>query len=119
VKIPEQHFGQHVIDPAAETEFLLILQECGFTLVDGASGKKGDIEITGEAFSELGMRKGNLQSCRARIEIKVRDSSSGAILRVDRQTSAAIDLAEHIAAKTALQNGADQLAQRLIPTLAD
>jgi len=119
VKIPEQHFGQHVIDPAAETEFLLILQECGFTLVDGASGKKGDIEITGEAFSELGMRKGNLQSCRARIEIKVRDSSSGAILRVDRQTSAAIDLAEHIAAKTALQNGADQLAQRSIPTLAD
>ena len=119
VKIPEQHFGQHVIDTAAETEFLLILQECGFTLVDGASGKKADIEITGEAFSELGMRKGNLQSCRARIEIKVRDSSSGAILRVDRQTSAAIDLAEHIAAKTALQNGADQLAQRLIPTLAD
>jgi hypothetical protein len=117
VKIPEQHFGQHVIDPAAQTELSLILQECGFRLVDDASGGKPDIEITGEAFSELGMRKGNLQSCRARIEIKAREVSSGAIIQVDRQTSAAVDLAEHTAAKTALQNGADELAERLIPKL--
>jgi TolB-like protein len=117
VKIPEQHFGQHVIDPAAQTEISLMLQECGFTLVDDASGKKPEVEITGEAFSELGMRKGNLQSCRARIEIKARDFSTGAIIRVDRQTSAAVDLAEHTAAKTALQNAADDLAERLIPKL--
>jgi hypothetical protein len=117
VKIAEQHFGRRAIDPAAETELSLILQQCGFTLVDGASGKKPDLEITGEAFSEMGMRKGNLQSCRARIEIKARDIASGAIIVVDRQTSVAVDLAEHIAAKTALQNGADALAERLIPKL--
>jgi hypothetical protein len=117
VKIAEQHFGQHVIDPAAQTELALILQQCGFTLVDDYSTNRAVIEITGEALSEIGMRKGNLQSCRARIEIKAREVISGAIISVDRQTSVAVDLAEHIAAKTALQNGADELAERLIPKL--
>jgi len=117
VKIAEQHFGQHVIDPAAQTELSLILQQCGFTVVDDISTNKPDIEITGEALSEFGMRKGNLQSCRARIEIKARDVASGKILDIDRQTSVAVDLAEHIAAKTALQNGAGELAERVIPKL--
>jgi Curli production assembly/transport component CsgG len=117
VKIAEQHFGQHVIDPAAQTELSLILQQCGFTLADDNSTNRPDIEITGEAFSELGLRKGNLQSCRARIEIKARDVASGNIISVDRQTSVAVDLAEHIAAKTALQNGASELAERVIPKL--
>lgn len=118
VKIPEQHIGQRVMDPAAQTELSLLLQQCGFTLVDDNSDSKPDIEITGEALSELGMRKGNLQSCRARIEIKARDRKSGNIITVDRQTSVAVDLAEHIAAKIALQNGAGELAERLLPKLA-
>ena len=118
VKIAEQHFGQRVIDPAAQTELSLILQQCGFTVVDELSTNKADIEITGEALSEFGMQKGNLKSCRARIEIKARDMASGKILDVDRQTSVAVDLAEHIAAKTALQNGTDDLAERLLPKLA-
>lgn len=117
VRIAEQHFGQHVIDPAAQTEISLILQQCGFTLADEGSTNRAAIEITGEAFSEFGMRKGNLQSCRARIEIKARDVASGGIISVDRQTSVAVDLAEHIAAKTALQNGAGELAERLLPKL--
>ena len=117
VKIPEQHFGQHVIDPAAQTEIGLMLKESGFTLVDEGSTNKADIEITGEAFSEAGMRKGNLQSCRARIEIKVREIATGNIIAVDRQTSGAVDLAEHVAAKSALQNGAAELAERLLPKL--
>lgn len=118
VKIPEQHFGQFVIDPAAQTELSMILKQCGFTVVDDLSTNRPDIEITGEAFSEFGMQKGNLKSCSARIEIKARDTASGNILVVDRQTSVAVDLAEHIAAKTALQNGADELAKRLVPKLA-
>jgi hypothetical protein len=117
VKIEEQHFGQHVIDPAAQTELSLILQQCGFTLADENSTNRPAIEITGEALSEFGMSKGNLKSCRARIEIKARDVASGKILVIDRQTSVAVDLAEHIAAKTALQNGADELAERLLPKL--
>ncbi|HVU09535.1 MAG TPA: CsgG/HfaB family protein [Verrucomicrobiae bacterium] len=117
VKISEQHFGQPVIDPAAQTELSLILQQCGFTVVDELSTNKPDVEVTGEAFSEFGLQKGNLKSCRARIEIKARDAASGKILAVDRQTSVAVDLAEHIAAKTALQNGADELSERLLPKL--
>ena len=118
VKITEQHFGQHVIDPAAQTEIALLLQQCGFTLADDKSTNQPAIEITGEAFSEFGLRKGNLQSCRARIEIKAREVASGKIISVDRQTSVAVDIAEHIAAKTALQNGAGELAERLLPKLA-
>jgi Curli production assembly/transport component CsgG len=118
VKITEQHFGQAVIDPAAQTELAVILQQCGFTVVDEISTNKPEVEITGEAFSEFGMQKGNLKSCRARIEIKARDVASGNIISVDRQTSVAVDLAEHIAAKTALQNGAGELAERLLPKLA-
>lgn len=118
VKISEMHFGQPVIDPAAQTELTLIMQQCGFTVYDDHSTNHAAIEITGEAFSEYGMRKGNLISCRARIEITAHDAASGALILADRQTSVAVDLAEHIAAKTALQNGAGDLAERVIPKLA-
>lgn len=116
VKIPEQHFGAPVIDPAAQTELGLILQECGFKLVDEKSPDKADIEITGEAFSAFGLRKGNLISCKARVEIKAR-KANGDIVAVERQTSVAVDVAEQTAAKTALQNAALELAERLLPKL--
>jgi hypothetical protein len=117
VRISERHFGQPVIDPAAETELGLILKECGFTLVDDKSKEKADIEITGDAFSAYGMRKGNLISCKARVELKAQ-KRTGEILAVDRQTSVAVDIAEQTAAKTALQQAAAELAERLGPKLA-
>jgi TolB-like protein len=116
VKITERHFGSPVIDPAAETELGKILQECGFKLVDDKSPDKADIEITGEAFSTFGLRKGNLISCKARVEIKVQ-KRTGEILAVDRQTSVSLDIAEQTAAKTALQNAAVELADRVLPKL--
>jgi len=118
VNINERHFGAAVIDPAAETEFGLILQKAGFTLVDEKSDQKADVEITGEAFSAFGLRKGNLISCRSRLEITARQRTTGKIIAVDRQTSVAVDIAEQIAAKTALQNATQDLAQRLLPKLA-
>jgi len=117
VKIGERHFGQAVVDPAAETELESILKECGFKLVDDKSPEKPDIEIAGEAFSAYGMRKGNLVSCKARIEIKAQ-TRAGDILCVDRQTSVGVDIAEQTAAKTALQNAAAELAERVLPKLA-
>jgi hypothetical protein len=116
VKIGERHFGQPVIDPAAETELGLILKECGFTLVDDKSKEKADVEITGDAFSAFGLRKGNLISCKARVELKAQ-KRTGQILAVDRQTSVAVDIAEQTAAKTALQQAAAELAERLAPRL--
>ncbi|MDB6112531.1 MAG: hypothetical protein JWR69_4281 [Pedosphaera sp.] len=117
VKLEERHFGAMVIDPAAQTELSAILQMAGFTVVDDKSNDKPDIEITGEAFSAYGLRKGNLISCRSRIELKARERSSGKILAVDSQTSVAVDIAEQIAAKTALQNAADEIAERILPKL--
>ncbi|MDB6053406.1 MAG: hypothetical protein JWN25_929 [Verrucomicrobiales bacterium] len=116
VKIPEVHHGPQITDPAAETEFGLILKECGFKLVDEKSAEKADFEITGEAFSAFALRKGNLISCKARIEIKVH-KSNGDIAAVDRQTSVAVDITEPTAAKTALQNAAAELAERVIAKL--
>ncbi|MGO8839300.1 MAG: CsgG/HfaB family protein [Limisphaerales bacterium] len=118
VKINERHYGPHIIDPAAQTELSVILQQCGFTLADDNSTNKPAIEISGEAFSAYGMQKGNLISCKSRIEIKARDLETGNILIVDRQTSVGVDIAEQTAAKIALQNAADELAGRLLPKLA-
>jgi hypothetical protein len=117
VQIPEQHFGQPVRDPAAQTELLLILQQCGFTIADEKNKERADIEITGEAFSAFGLRKGNLISCKARVELKVHDLNASKLVTVDRQTSVAVDVTEQTAAKTALQNAAAELAERLLPKL--
>ena len=118
VRIPEQHYGAPANDPAAQTEVSLILQEAGFILADEKSDRRADIEITGEAFSALGVRRGNLISCKARVELKAQSRADGKILAVDRETSVAVDIAEQSAAKTALQNAAAELASRLAPKLA-
>jgi hypothetical protein len=117
VKMSERHYGPHIIDPAAETELTLILQQCGFKIADADSKLKPTLEIDGEAFSAYGMQKGNLISCKSRIEIKVRDVATGNILDVDRQTSVGVDIAEQTAAKTALEKAADTLAERVLPKL--
>jgi len=118
VKIGERHFGQPVVDPAAETELSLILKECGFALKDDKSKEKADVEITGDAFSAYAMRKGNLISCKARVELKAQ-RRTGEMLAVDRQTSVTVDITEQTAAKTALQQAAAEIAERLLPKLAN
>ncbi len=119
IAITEQHLARPVIDPAAQTELMILLQAIGFEVVPAdAIGNRTDIAtINGEAFSELGMRRGNLVSCRARIEIILKDTT-GKFITTDRQTDVAIDIAEHIAGKKALENAALKLADRLIPLLA-
>jgi hypothetical protein len=116
VKIAEQHFGQRAVDPAAETELGKILQDCGFKLVDTSSTNRADVAITGDAFSAYGTRKGNLISCKSRVEIKAH-KQNGDLIAMDRQTSVAVDIAEQTAAKTALQNAAAGLVERLVSKL--
>ena len=79
--------------------------------------QKPDIEVTGEAFSAHGFRKGNLVICRARLELKARDVESGKILFTSSQTSVAADITEQTAAKTALENAALEIAGRLLPAV--
>ncbi len=117
VKVGETHFGQRVVDPAAETELALILQQCGFSVVDNRSTNRAQVEITGDAFSAYGLRRGNLISCKGRVEVKAL-TKDGRDLAVDRQTSVAVDITEQTAAKTALQDAAAEVAERLLPKLA-
>ena len=109
---------QKVLDPAAETELGFIMQGLGFQLVDPVSTvTPPDVQIEGEAFSEFGLRKGNLVSSKGRVEVKVIERLTGRILVVDREVVVAVDLSPEIAGKKAIQNAMAQLSERLVPAL--
>lgn len=117
VSIPERHIGSPSIDPAAQTEVSYILQKLGAVVLETKDQSKGSVEILGEGFSEFGMRKGNLVSCKARVELKAIDRATGKTLFIDRQTAVAVELSEHLAGKAALQEAAAKLTERLLPKL--
>lgn len=119
IDVPERHVGQTTFDPAAETELTLFCKELGFEVIDHKEGnrKDADVVLAGEGFSQFASRHGNLVSVKARLEVKALDRASGKVLAIDRQTSVAVDLAEQIAGKTALQDAAVSIAERLLPKL--
>ncbi|HUY35208.1 MAG TPA: CsgG/HfaB family protein [Pirellulales bacterium] len=119
INVSERHIGQPTIDPAAQTEISRFCQETGFTVIDSdeKTKRKADVLITGEGFSEMQGRVGNLASVKARVEIKAVDRKTGKVLATDRQTAIAVDLGEQVAGKTALQDAAAQIAERLLPKL--
>jgi TolB-like protein len=107
-------------DEAAQTELAFILEKLGFTIIDTmASNKKADVEVTGKAISEFALRKGNLVSAKANIELKAINHADGKVLLVDRESSVAVDLAPEMAGKQAQQKGATALAERLVKALVD
>jgi len=123
VAITERDYTQPTVDPAVQTEIIMQLQALGFQIIDpDQSHKKADILISGEAFSELGARHGNLVSSRGRIELKaVRTTTSGTletgVLWTDRETQVAVDLGNRSAGKAALEKAAGKLVERLLPKL--
>lgn len=126
IEIEEQHLGAAaviagaaVIDPAAETEVTLFAKETGFEVIDAREGKRSTaaVILQGEAISEPAVRHGNLVSAKARLEVKAIDQATGKVLAIDRQTTVATDLTEQIAAKTALQDAAAMIAERLLPKI--
>jgi len=119
VRIPERHFGAPVNDPAAETEIIHWLTACGFEVFDSKSDRTPDYRIEGEAFSALGLRRGNLVSCRARVELKVIETASSKIVYSTARTGIAVDIAEQTAAKTALSETASRVAETLVPKLME
>jgi TolB-like protein len=139
VIITEEHHAQRVarptVDPAVETEVKLLLRKCGFDVRDVEQNdladwaklmskndvnawprglRDVDVVITGEAFSEFAARIGNLVSCLARAEVNVISRSDGKIVIADRQTTRAVDLAENIAGKKALEKAGRALGIRIL-----
>ena len=126
VQIEERHLAAGsvaMIDPAVETEIRSLFGECGFKVIDGdatqQAGAGVKLIVSGDAFSEFAAKIGNLVSCEARVEIKVTDRKSGEVLFSDRETTRAVDLAENVAGKTALQKAARIVGLRLLQHLAD
>jgi Curli production assembly/transport component CsgG len=118
IDIDEMNMDKEVLDPAAQTELRFIMQGVGFELVDlDSTTKLPDVQIKGEAFSEFGLRRGNLVSSKGRVEVTVIERATGRILASDREVVVAVDLSPTIAGKKALQNATAQLSERLVPAL--
>ena len=74
--------------------------------------------VVGEAFSEFGGRIGNLVTGVARAEINLIRRSDGRILLADRTTTRAVDLAETIAGKAALEKAGHRLGVAVLDHFA-
>lgn len=142
VAVAEIHYGAPAVDPAAETEMMLWLAKCGFTVFDPGKAERGvqgwardyyrskslpiprilpedvSIVLVGEAFSEGGGRFGDIFSAKGRVEVRALDRKTGAVIAIARRTTAAVDLSERIAAKKAIQDAASSIAYEMIPELA-
>jgi len=145
VVVPETHKARRVdpvivIDPAVETEIKACLLACGFSLVDPGENdladwaramRKGkeapwpaalqaaDLVVVGEAFSEFALRTGDLVTCVGRAEINVIDRRTGQIVHAEAASERAVDLAEELAGKTALQKAGRRLGVNLCRALAE
>ena len=75
--------------------------------------------LTGEAFSEFGIRKGDLVSSKGSVELKAIHRQAGRVLLVSREVSVAVDIAPETAGKAALARSAAKLAEQLVPVLAN
>ena len=118
ISIPEMNLDRQTIDPAAETEIAFILQQLGFEIIDPlVSNRAADVEITGEAISQFGLRRGNLVSSRGRVEIKAISRKAGKVLLISRDVSVAVDISPEIAGKAAIAKSAAKLTASLVPIL--
>lgn len=120
INIPELNLNRRIIDPAAETEIAHILQSLGFEIIDPlASNQQADVEITGEAISEFGLRKGNLVSSKGRVELKAADRAASKVILITRADAVAVDISPEMAGKAAIAKAAAEIAERLVPLIVD
>lgn len=118
IKIDEQLPGGAGTFQTTETELGVLLQKAGFTVVDEKSDAKPDVIISGEAVAATTAKNGSFFSSHATLEIKAQERTTGKIISFDRQENVAADIGEQMAARKALENATDELAERLLPLLA-
>ena len=68
-------------------------------------------------LSEFGLRKGNLVSSRARVEIKAVDRATGKVILVSRANAVAVDISPEMAGKAAIAKAAAELTEQLVPLM--
>ena len=114
------HFPMGPAHPSSTSngEMGLLLQKAGFTVVDGKSDRKPDVEITGVVDISPGPRRGDLFSCRAVIDIKVQERHTGNIIAYDRESGDSVDVGRSAADRAAQARAVDGLAERILPLLA-
>jgi hypothetical protein len=110
--------GQFRRSVTAEDEFGAILLKAGFTVVDDNSDHKPDVEISGLVDISKGVRRGNLISSSAVIELKIQERRTGRMIAFDRQESSATDIGDPTASRMAQVNAVDDLAERILSLLA-
>jgi hypothetical protein len=118
IKIDEHLPGGAGAFETTETELGVLLQKAGFTVVDEKSDAKPDVIISGEAVAATTAKNGSFFSSHATLEIKAQERTTGKIISFDRQENVAADIGEQMAARKALENATDELAERLLPLLA-
>lgn len=118
VEIKEQFLNEPRVGHTVQTELGRIFKQAGFEVVDEKSDKRPDVQITGEATSSVKGKINGLIPSRATVSIKAQERTTGKILVIDRQDGHASDLDRQTSAKSAFENAADDLAERLLPLLA-
>lgn len=119
----EQHVSERMVaDPPADTELRKLFVDCGFDVADveekDLKKEKVDVVVKAEGFSEMAARVGNLHSCLARVEVKAVRIDDSRTLFADRTSARAVDLAENIAGRKALQTATEEVAIKLLTALA-
>lgn len=118
IRIGERSLSSDLPNPTASTVLQQLLLNLGATVIDPLSSTgRAEIELTGEAVSEFGMRKGNLVSSKARIELRAIETKSGKILAAASEPAVGVDLGAEYAGKKAIDTAAIAAAKKILPVL--
>ncbi len=105
-------------EAAVEGEFGVILLKTGFTVVDGNSDRKPDVQITGGGCVTARTHRGGLFSSSYALNVKIQERRTGSIIAFDHQESSATDAGQAAATAAAQIKTVDDMAERILPLLA-
>ncbi len=102
-------------DAQVEGIFGTILLKAGFKVVDEHAEQKPDLIVEGSVGIGAGFQRGNLQTSRVVVDIKVTDRATSTIIAFDRQEGTATDVGVPAANNAAATQAVLDLAERNLP----